>query len=1047
MFGGMVNIIDEAVLQAKKNGNDAVIIKNLSDRKDWGNYDPTTHIAVFEPNKLLTKSQLTDIWNKAVGGGEIFKSTSASIPKKYELNVTTEEAKSLIGKMFSPEEVKVFFDPTLVERRSALGLFKGGKVNTITGVRSNSIIKLYESGGMVSDAVAYHESFHAFFNEFTTADERKIITDKIKKSKIAFKKSYDKTVYKTPEARAQEWMADDFARYMKAPKQYKGMFSELWGRFVEKIRDIIRRINKVDGLYKDIVNKRRIPNAEPVDTTSLKFMPDSLERKQINDLTQQIQDIYKNTGDSSEPGFTRAQEVMSKIMTDLELAAPGKRFQMENGEFSGYASTFPEWIPPELRKRALLDKVLQGLDPNNIVVPTALRQRELFNAVMNMADQEIGVDTKALRAKIDSIYEKPTTITNSSATGSTGNRPKSEVAQMNVQENVPELKSFDVENQSILEQETLLQELNKLEGTHSPSIAQGDIKPFDKMVHDLNTPVKQKVNILDHVRTPDRVLKKIGLENVGKEIRKGYEAYLKELPTHLETISDWRKQTTQEENVNIFRYLDGQNVTISNKEKKIAGEIRQYLDDWALRLGLPEGEKISHYITHIFEIGAKQKEFDEDVAKIIKDKIPGSVYDPFLEERLGAKGYVEDTWRALDAYVKRGTRKANMDPALEQLERASKGLELSQYNYVKRFADKVNMRPSEVDNLLDNQMKQMFGYRFGQRPVALLSRVARQMVYRAFLGLNVGSAVKNLTQGVNTFSKLGTKYTTIGYTNLLTKMGNKELVEQGILSQDMIQDKTISALGKTVENMDKGLFFMFEMAEKINRGSAYWGAKAKALDQGATEEQAIEYAKKLVRDTQFVFGSIDMPVAMNNDIVKIITQFMSFGVKQTEFLTEMVKNKEWAGLIRYIAAAFVIVYGLGKTFNIKATDFIPVTALAKFGTPPVFALPKEIYGSLTDARGYFGQKRDAKTKIMDVVKAVPFPASIQIQKTIGGVSTYNNPKANIVKGPAVFGKAALLGKQNLPVASTPADSVKNLLKKYNIGSVDKAGEILKKYGL
>jgi hypothetical protein len=65
MYGDMRDELKEAVLKAKSDGNDVVIIKNLSDRKDWGNYEPTTHYAVLDTNSLKTKSQLTDIYNKA----------------------------------------------------------------------------------------------------------------------------------------------------------------------------------------------------------------------------------------------------------------------------------------------------------------------------------------------------------------------------------------------------------------------------------------------------------------------------------------------------------------------------------------------------------------------------------------------------------------------------------------------------------------------------------------------------------------------------------------------------------------------------------------------------------------------------------------------------------------------------------------------------------------------------------------------------------------------------------------------------------------------
>jgi len=64
-YGDFRESLREVLQKAQKEGNDVVIIKNLSDRKDWGNYEPATHYAVIDTNKLLTKSQLTDIWKKA----------------------------------------------------------------------------------------------------------------------------------------------------------------------------------------------------------------------------------------------------------------------------------------------------------------------------------------------------------------------------------------------------------------------------------------------------------------------------------------------------------------------------------------------------------------------------------------------------------------------------------------------------------------------------------------------------------------------------------------------------------------------------------------------------------------------------------------------------------------------------------------------------------------------------------------------------------------------------------------------------------------------
>lgn len=538
------------------------------------------------------------------------------------------------------------------------------------------------------------------------------------------------------------------------------------------------------------------------------------------------------------------------------------------------------------------------------------------------------------------------------------------------------------EKEQVLSLENLAEQaLNKVDSPFREKVS-----PLEMMIEDTATNVKEKVNAFDYLRTPDRVLKKIGLSKVAEYLRFGYDNYLAELPKHLEVITDWSKEVSKESNQKIFKFLDGQNISLDGKELKVANEIKEYLQEWAIRLNLPDDNQISHYITHIFEIGEKQKEFSEEIANLIKDKVPGSVYDPFLEKRLGAKGYVEDTWRALDAYVKRAVRKVNMDPALEQLKSASTHLEESQLNYVTRLGARINMRPTEWDNLLDNTIKQLAGYRFGQRPTAVISGTLRRMIYRGALGLNIGSAVRNLTQGVNTFAKLGVRDTLTGYISLLKPSMSKELSEVGILRDGFIQDRSLSAAKQFLQKADKGLFFMFELAEKINRGSAYFGAKSKAIRQGKSELEAIEYAKKLTRDTQFVFGSIDTPVALQGDIAKTLFQFGSFSQKQIEFLSEMAKQKEYAGIIRYIVASLGIVYTVGKTFNIKGSDFNPLNYFSRFGKPPSLALPIEVIKAVTNMPDQYGKTPSTKTKVKNIIYSgkTLIPAGIQASKLLKG---------------------------------------------------------------
>lgn len=533
--------------------------------------------------------------------------------------------------------------------------------------------------------------------------------------------------------------------------------------------------------------------------------------------------------------------------------------------------------------------------------------------------------------------------------------------------------------------------IRTLEEMAEQELGKMDVELFSKysspLTIELNaTPVKKKIGILDYIRTPIEVLKKIGLERQGRLLIKKQDDYLNELPKNIDKIVAWRKRigTSPEASERIFKYLDGQMQLLEGEELKVALEMKKWLKEWAERLKLPESQQIKEYITHLFSDQLIQKEFDEDLAKIIADKIPGEVYNPFLEKRLGIAGYKQDVWKALDAYVKRATRKVHMDEALEELEFAASTLEKTQWNYVKRLADNVNMRPGEVEELIDNTVKSIAGYKFGQRPAIRTLGLIRQMVSRGAFALNLGTAFRDLSQGINTYAKLGEKYTALGYIKMFSPAAQKELVEQGILNTGFIQDRLLSSRYQTLQKIDKGLFVFMEASSRINRGAAYLGGKAKALRAGKTEVEAIEYAKDIVSRTQFRFGAVDTPVALNGAIAKTLLQFQSFTVKQTEFLLDMAKNKEFAGLLRYTIAGFTFVATIGQIFGMKPKELLPIF---RFDTPPSMQFAWESMKALADAPDKYGQDRDTKQKIEDVLKSgrLFIPASSQAKKTLEGL--------------------------------------------------------------
>lgn len=539
-----------------------------------------------------------------------------------------------------------------------------------------------------------------------------------------------------------------------------------------------------------------------------------------------------------------------------------------------------------------------------------------------------------------------------------------------------------------------------------------------------STNVKNKVGALDYLRTPDRVLKKIGLGYEADMLRKSHNKYIKELPEELNEITNLYKQVPDEQSaISIFKWLDGQAVGLKPKQLEVANKIKSYLSGWADRLELPQDKRITNYITHIFDEQLIKKEFDDDLAKLIQDKVAGSVYDPFTQQRLGKMGYKENVWDALDAYVKRAVRKVNMDPALEKVKKASENLETSQYDYVKSYIDRVNMRPTKTDNLLDNSIKQIIGYKQGARPVAKLTRKVRQVLYRGTLGLNLGSALRNLTQGVNTYAKLGEKYTVLGYTKLLTN-GAEELKRVGALNDNMIEDRSLNATKKVWENIDKGLFSFFELAEKINRGSAYYGAKAKALSQGLSEEQAIEAGLKMVRDTQFTFGKIDTPIALQSDLAKLLTQFQSYNIKQLEFMGELVKSKDMAGIVRYGVGSLAVLLTIGELLGMEPKDLIPSLRIGASSSikgmvvPPAFNPAVEAGKIAITGKDKYGKDLSPEQRIKGTLnELIPYvPGGVQIKKTVGGIGDVARGYAQTASGNVKY-----------PVAQNPTNAVRGAL--------------------
>ena len=99
------------------------------------------------------------------------------------------------------------------------------------------------------------------------------------------------------------------------------------------------------------------------------------------------------------------EQAMAQIFMELEVAEAGQRIFTENGVI-GIKSSFPKWIPEDLRSKDLFNKVLKDLSIENLQYPTGNkpRQRALYDAIFDAVDSLAGIDTSSIRADIIKAY-------------------------------------------------------------------------------------------------------------------------------------------------------------------------------------------------------------------------------------------------------------------------------------------------------------------------------------------------------------------------------------------------------------------------------------------------------------------------------------------------------------------------------------------------------------------------------------------------------------------------------------------------------------------
>lgn len=460
------------------------------------------------------------------------------------------------------------------------------------------------------------------------------------------------------------------------------------------------------------------------------------------------------------------------------------------------------------------------------------------------------------------------------------------------------------------------------------------------------------------ILSPSKWLEKMGLRNetidmhtpvvqATAKLTRANDADIKVLQKISEMIPDNVEGQRQ-----IVDFIEGKRQTLTAfTDREVAGQIQDFLKSKRVDLKKMGFETLDDYFPHVFD--AKNK----DTIRLFDPKATGEVSFGNLKSRLtGAEDYSTDIMKVLTDYTQGVNRKMILEPAIKPLADIRKQVDLSEGEaklldrYVKQLLSQdMSSTGKNFNKVADAAFSKMgLGDKVGSNHYGKALGTQRLVAAVGTMGLNPGTALRNMTQVVNTVTKLGPIDAAVGTIKgtkmLATEAGRAELTRAGILNSNVGRSEFMSLArpgmaskaGGAVDKATNGIMSLIEAGEVSMRSQAYAGAKHKALKAGLSVKQAEQAGIRAVVDTQFLTTAVDMPLKFNGQGVRSLAQFATFSAKQAEFLKEsgikVFKNSkgEWqfnekqlAGILSGAVTAYAATEVLKPLMGFREEEWVP----------------------------------------------------------------------------------------------------------------------------
>ena len=285
------------------------------------------------------------------------------------------------------------------------------------------------------------------------------------------------------------------------------------------------------------------------------------------------------------------------------------------------------------------------------------------------------------------------------------------------------------------------------------------------------------------------------------------------------------------------------------------------------------------------------------------------VYYGAKKHRKGAEGFEKNAIWAIQHHIDSSSRYVALDPfkqkAISFFERA-----FGDYNkdwtgeaaFCKGYIDSVLGKPSRLETLANDFLRLFPWFKNEARPARRMAGNLTGLTGVLKLGASLSSGFVNTLQLFNCVGYVGARKTAVGLKRALhpNATDKKILVASGVseesgLALDSIghitaEGTALSKAGNVINSVNNFLMKPFTFAEKTIRKATILAAYYKAIGDGLSKGEAIQYARDINRKVNFDYSVADAPRifrALQGTVIgDMALQFQKYGIKEMEVISD-----------------------------------------------------------------------------------------------------------------------------------------------------------------